>query len=89
MYSGAQFGIMTMLPTAGLIANSAGGWPAIFYISGAVGLVWVLVWSLIGASSPAEHPTISDSEKTFIIGSQNNTLTKKVNSYNFIDKQII
>lgn len=78
MYSGGQFGIMTMLPTGGLLASSAGGWPAIFYVSGAVALVWVLVWSLIGANSPAEHRSISETEKEFINSSLNDTISKKV-----------
>jgi len=72
-----------MLATTGILAKSAGGWPSIFYVSGAVTLMWVLVWSLIGANSPAEHQSISDAEKKYIMKSLSNT-SKKVNSTNHI-----
>ncbi|CAH1716905.1 putative inorganic phosphate cotransporter [Aphis gossypii] len=77
VFSGTQFGSLIMLPTAGLLASSSGGWPAIFYVSGALTLVWVLVWSLMGANSPSEHQTISEAEKKFIINSLSNTTSKK------------
>lgn len=79
MFSGTQFGSLVMLPTAGLLASSAGGWPAIFYVSGAVALLWVLIWSLYGANSPAEHQSISEAEKQYIISSLSSTTSKKVN----------
>lgn len=78
VFSGTQFAPLVMLPIAGLLASSAGGWPAIYYVSGAVALVWVLVWSLVGANSPAEHLTISQAEKEFIISSLSDTTSKKV-----------
>lgn len=79
VFSGTQFGSLVMLPTAGLLASSSGGWPAIFYVGGAFTLLWVLVWSLMGANSPSEHQTISEAEKKFIINSLSNTTSNKVN----------
>lgn len=78
VFGGTQFGSLVMLPTAGLLASSAGGWPAIFYVGGVVALIWVLIWSLKGANSPTEHPTISHDEKQFIVNSLNDTTSKKV-----------
>lgn len=78
MFSGTQFGSLVMLPTAGFLASSAGGWPSIFYVGGVTALVWVLAWSLMGANSPAEHNTISEAEKKYIISSLSNTTSKKV-----------
>lgn len=77
--SGTQFGSLAMLPTTGLLASSAGGWPSVFYASGAVALLWVLFWCLLGANSPTEHPSISESEREYIVGSLNDTMSKKVN----------
>lgn len=79
VFSGTQFGSLVMLPIAGLLASSAGGWPAIFYVGGAVALIWVLVWSLLGANSPAEHQSISKEEKEFIVNSLSHMISKKVN----------
>lgn len=70
---------MAMLPTAGVLASSIGGWPSIFYVSGALTLLWVLIWCLFGANSPEEHRTISEMEKEFIINSLCDTTAKKVN----------
>lgn len=78
VFSGTQFASLVMLPTAGLLASSSGGWPAIFYVSGAIALLWVLIWSLIGANSPADHQTISSTERNFIIVSLSDTTSKKV-----------
>lgn len=79
VFSGTQFGSLAMLPMAGLLASSAGGWPAIFYVGGVVALVWVLIWSLYGANSPAEHQSISVAEKQYIISSLSSTTSKEVN----------
>jgi hypothetical protein len=32
-----------------------GGWPSIFYIFGAIGIVWFFLWMLLAAKSPEEH----------------------------------
>lgn len=76
-----MFGALVMILAAGYLANSAGGWPAIFYIGGVLALVWTLFWSLVGANSPDEHDGISEIEREFIIGSLSNTTSKKVIKY--------
>jgi MFS family permease len=78
VFSGTQFGSLVMLPVAGFLASSVGGWPSIFYVGGVIALVWVLAWCLMGANSPAEHHTISEAEKKYIITSLSNTTSKKV-----------
>ncbi|XP_072175682.1 sialin-like [Diadema setosum] len=44
----------------------AGGWPFTFYIYGSCGVLWVIAWSFLGYSSPADHPWISVEEKTYL-----------------------
>lgn len=78
VFSGTQFGSLAMLPIAGVLASSSGGWPSIFYVSGALALVWVLVWCIMGANSPEEHNTISEEEKQYIVDSLRNTTSKTV-----------
>lgn len=78
VFSGSQFGSLAMLSIAGLLASSASGWPVIFYASGTVALMWVIVWSIVGANSPTEHRTISEAEKQFITSSLISTTSEKV-----------
>uniref|UniRef100_A0AAG5DL33 Putative inorganic phosphate cotransporter n=1 Tax=Anopheles atroparvus TaxID=41427 RepID=A0AAG5DL33_ANOAO len=65
-YAGAQFGTVVMLAISGVLASSSMGWPSIFYISGAVGILWSLVWFFFGSNSPAEHRGIAPEEREFI-----------------------
>lgn len=65
-YSGTQLGSVAMLATSGIFAESAMGWPSIFYFSGGLTLLWTIVWILFGSNSPAECSRISIEEKKFI-----------------------
>uniref|UniRef100_A0A182ST52 Major facilitator superfamily (MFS) profile domain-containing protein n=1 Tax=Anopheles maculatus TaxID=74869 RepID=A0A182ST52_9DIPT len=42
------------------------GWPSIFYISGAVGMLWSVAWFFYGSNSPAEYRGIAPEEREFI-----------------------
>ncbi|XP_055643877.1 putative inorganic phosphate cotransporter isoform X2 [Toxorhynchites rutilus septentrionalis] len=65
-YAGAQFGTVVMLAASGVLASSSLGWPGIFYVSGAAGLIWTVMWFIFGGNSPVEHRTISAEERDFI-----------------------
>jgi MFS family permease len=39
------------------------GWPSVFYVTGAVGVLWSLCWFLFIFETPAKHPRISDEER--------------------------
>lgn len=65
-YAGAQFGTVIMLAISGVLASSSMGWPGIFYISGAAGLLWSVLWYIFGGNSPSEHGSISAEEREFI-----------------------
>lgn len=41
------------------------GWPAAFYITGALGLVWVVAWVLL-YDAPETHPRLSEAERAYI-----------------------
>lgn len=71
---------MIMLPTSGLLASSAGGWPSIFYVNGFVTFTWVFAWCVLGANSPEEDRFISREEKEYIVNSLRETTSKKVKS---------
>lgn len=61
--SGATLGAASALPLCGLLAQSSGGWPSIFYTSAVLGLIWTLLWAWLGADSPGTHSSISSKEK--------------------------
>lgn len=65
-YSGTQAGSVVMLAVSGLLASSPMGWPSIFYFSGAITLLWTILWICLGASSPTTCSRISNEEKNFI-----------------------
>jgi len=61
---GASFGSMLAPPVVAwaiLVYN----WKVAFVITGAIGIVWVVVW-LLCFDTPAKHPALSSEEKAFI-----------------------
>jgi len=42
------------------------GWESVFYFTGSLGLLWIICWKLLIYDTPAEHPTISNRERTYI-----------------------
>lgn len=75
VYAGGPFGTVLSLPTTGWISDSSLGWPFAFYLYGALGLAWTVVWILLGKNSPADHKGIDLQEKKYIeasLGQQDN-----------------
>jgi ACS family sodium-dependent inorganic phosphate cotransporter len=69
-FSGMYLGtVLALLASPMIIA--AFGWPALFYISGALGLVWVLAWMLAAADRPEDSRHISCAEIAAITSSRN------------------
>ncbi len=62
--SGSNIGAM-LAPLIGALVVSLSGWQAAFYVTGAVGLLWVVYW-LMSYRSPAEHPRVSPTELAYI-----------------------
>jgi ACS family hexuronate transporter-like MFS transporter len=62
--SGSNIGAM-LAPLIGAAVVALAGWQAAFYVTGVVGLVWVVFW-LIMYRSPAEHSRVSASELAYI-----------------------
>jgi ACS family hexuronate transporter-like MFS transporter len=62
--SGSNIGAM-LAPLIGALVVSFYGWQAAFYVTGAIGFVWVVFW-LMNYRSPAEHPRVSPSELAYI-----------------------
>jgi ACS family hexuronate transporter-like MFS transporter len=62
--SGSNIGAM-LAPLIGALVVALAGWQAAFYVTGAIGLVWVVFW-LIAYRNPAEHSSVSESELAYI-----------------------
>lgn len=69
-FSGMYLGtVLALLASPMIIA--AFGWPALFYISGAIGLAWVVAWMLAAADRPEDSRHISPAELTAITSTRN------------------
>jgi len=78
------------MPISGFLAASKIGWPSIFYVFGALSIIWSTIFLFCGADSPSSHRTISQEEKEYIEDSLRTKETKtdeeakKVNLYKCI-----
>lgn len=66
--AGNYVGTVVAMPLSGVFAVYL-GWESVFYIFGAVGLVWFILWTLIVKRSPQEDHRMTDEERNYIIAS--------------------
>lgn len=68
---GAQFGTIVSMPLSGLLSEYGfdGGWPSIFYVFGAIGVIWSVAFLFCIHEDPSTHPTIEEKEKKYILSS--------------------
>jgi len=62
---GAQFGTLVSFPVSSVLSAHL-GWPSVFYVFGACGLVWFIFWVFLVFNNPEVHPRISQEEKEYI-----------------------
>ncbi|KAG0718549.1 Sialin [Chionoecetes opilio] len=69
VFAGAQFGTVVTLPVSGWLCESGflGGWPAVFYVFGGIGILWSIAWFALAFDHPDTHPRISQEEKKYIL----------------------
>lgn len=68
--AGTALGSVIAAPLVSFIAITL-GWRYAFVITGALGFIWVLVWSLC-YRLPQDHPRITEEEKQLILADQRN-----------------
>lgn len=56
---------------------AAWGWPATFYVTGALGILWLAIWWWL-YETPEKHPRLSEAERTYIRSDQPAVEEKKV-----------
>jgi len=64
------------MPICGYLISVA-GWASVFYLTGAVGLLWSLAWFTFVYETPATHPRISAEERREIEEAIGTTTSKK------------
>ena len=64
-FAGGTAGTVISLPVSSWLCETV-GWPSVFYLFGALGLAWFLVWSIAVYDGPEVHPRISQQEKLFL-----------------------
>ncbi|PSN49195.1 hypothetical protein C0J52_10915 [Blattella germanica] len=63
--SGSYVGTVVSLPLSGFLAEKF-GWESVFYVCGAIVLIWLVFWCWIVKSSPEEDPYITREELKYI-----------------------
>lgn len=66
MVVGAQFGTVISMPLSGLLSVSAGGWPSIFYVFGAIGTIWCLAFLYLVYEDPESNTKMDSDERKYI-----------------------
>lgn len=66
VFTGVAFGTIIAMPITGVISASHYGWPLAFQVFGAAGIVWCVLWIIIGSNNPASHKYISKEEQFYI-----------------------
>lgn len=75
---GCYFGTVIANLLAGWLAEHY-GWGSIFYVFGAIGLIWYVVWTLLVRSSPDQDKWITKMEKSYIINNVSANVQEKLN----------
>uniref|UniRef100_A0A914UR20 Major facilitator superfamily (MFS) profile domain-containing protein n=1 Tax=Plectus sambesii TaxID=2011161 RepID=A0A914UR20_9BILA len=67
--TGNQLGTMIANPVGAFLCGTEsflGGWPAIFYVFGTIGVVWCVCWSSTVSNSPENNRLISNNELMYL-----------------------
>ena len=71
--SGAYVGTIVSMPLSGWLCDSKygpdwmAGWPSVFYLCGALGVFWFVLWICLVHSDPRTHPRMSAAELQYIM----------------------
>ncbi|KAJ8731677.1 hypothetical protein PYW07_004841 [Mythimna separata] len=78
VYAGSTSGTIIAFQLSGYLSESRWGWPSTFWAVGLICLGLFAILTIFGAASPSEHKTISEEEKTFIMGRVDDGNTKRL-----------
>ncbi len=73
-FSGSRLGAAFALPFVAWLITSL-GWRSSFFVLGAIGIIWAVLWWLLFRDTPEEHALISETEKSEIIATRQEKTT--------------
>ncbi|KAK9693157.1 Major Facilitator Superfamily [Popillia japonica] len=77
VYAGGQIGTVVGNALSGYLIEITKDWATVFYVFGALGVLWVICWTLLCYSDPESHPYISDEERNYLRKELNETASGK------------
>ena len=75
-FSGSTVGTVVAFQLSGFLCESKWGWPSTFWAVGGICLSLFVILTVFGAGSPSAHKSISEKEKTYIMGRVDDGNTK-------------
>lgn len=78
-YLASALGIAVIYPTFGWII-SVSCWENVFYLSGAITLIWYVAWYLFMFDTPAKHPMITIEERNYIEDALGDTVQENLST---------
>ncbi|XP_046988255.1 sialin-like [Schistocerca americana] len=75
-FMGSSVGAALTFPLCGMIIHFL-NWQAVFYITGAIGILWFIGWWYLVYDNPVDHPRISESELQHIQNAIGDTISEK------------
>ncbi|XP_017835017.2 sialin [Drosophila busckii] len=76
----SSLGAAITMPVCGYLISVA-GWASVFYLTGAIGLLWSLAWFSLVYETPATHPRITSEERREIEDAIGTSTNKRRPSY--------
>uniref|UniRef100_A0A914ULG3 Major facilitator superfamily (MFS) profile domain-containing protein n=1 Tax=Plectus sambesii TaxID=2011161 RepID=A0A914ULG3_9BILA len=64
-YAGSQIGTVITMPLAAFLCDAI-GWHAVFYVLGAFGILWCILWFFIASNTPNHSRFIGERERDYI-----------------------
>ncbi|RXG53131.1 putative transporter slc-17.2 [Armadillidium vulgare] len=68
IFAGLELGTVVGMLGSGWLCSTdfLGGWPSVFYVSGVLSLIWVVIWMICIKDHAEDHPWISKAELQYI-----------------------
>lgn len=74
-FSGSRVGAAFALPVIAWLIEAA-GWRITFFILGAIGILWAIIWYWWFRDEPEQHPLVGDEERKFILANRQQKTTE-------------
>lgn len=66
VFAGSQIGTVVGNALSGALISMTKDWASVFYVFGAIAILWVFLWMVLCYPDPQTHPFISDAEKEYL-----------------------